>query len=177
MTASIGLENQLNRLRLVCQEKRRSLVKIIDKNARTKRIVDMCGGTLSLLSAFSLTGVIMNTVPTFAGEIFAIVLATLGGILILFGAFTHKNDSLLHLASGASRYLELREKTNYLQMRLNAIASESALSEYEKLNDKYIELSAIYDQYLHTDYDSFPWDQNITLQELELSTEIYSSSE
>jgi hypothetical protein len=112
-------------------------------------------GILALLSAASITSVLSDYVTAPAMKILAVVLSTVSGFISLLHGFVFKESEIHELYSGASNYLNLRERSQRVLLNTQ-LDIKQRLKALEEIQHSYTELDSKFQRFVcHPGYVKF----------------------
>jgi hypothetical protein len=137
---------QSTRLAEKCQTKRKLLLRVSHKTSRRKRILSFLSGVLSILSAATLSWVVVTTTPNILLQWIAVALAAAGGLLALTAAMIHADGEIANIHQGAAEFHGLRHLI--LATLSSGDTGEPDKSHFGQWSTKYVTLSGVYDKYM-----------------------------
>jgi hypothetical protein len=138
-----------------CSQKRKGLLRLAARTARTRKWLSLTAGILALFSAGSAITVLINEATNGLMNVLTPLLATASGIISVLSSLTLKDTEQQQLYEGAARYLGLRDRTHRLLMN-KGLATKQAEAALEEIQKNYAELDATYMRYLVAGPDGGP---------------------
>lgn len=140
------LFTQVKRLVINCTRKREILLIIAHRKSKLKKNLTVLSGILSLLSATTITAVLVKYVGEQSLQIFAALTAAVAGITSLLITTYFIDDEISQHFDGSSKYLSLRERTYRLVYTPNITDSE-LFDNLVVMQDEYASLDETYSKW------------------------------
>ena len=147
--AEIRLDDEIIRLATNAAGKREGLLRLGLRKSKTKRSITVVAGLLALVSAGSISAIAAEFVSSKGLEIMSALVAALSGICSLVVSVYYKDEDIMNMMSGSSKYLALRESVYRLVIHPGINAAEK-FGRLEKLQDQYANLDQEYAKYFTT---------------------------
>ena len=141
------IQDELQRLRNIAARKRDMLLVAAHQHTHRRKRFAMAAGILALLSAATVTSVLADFTPAPIMKVIAALLSTIAGLISLFSNIGFKDSEILELYTGASRYLNLRERAQRISLNPD-IDVHQKFKALEELQDLYAELDLQFQRYI-----------------------------
>ena len=134
------------RLAEKCQTKRKLLLGVSHRTSNRKRLLSFSAGVLSILSAATLSWIVVTTTPNVLLQWLAVALAAFGGVLALTSPLIHGDGEVANIHQGAAEFHSLRHQI--LSTLSSGDSVEHDKSHYSQWSSTYVTMSGVYDKYM-----------------------------
>ena len=135
------IEAEYQRLLMNCSTKRKALTDTATRLSAARTRFTVAASALSLLSAGSITAVLVGIVPELGTLVFAAAAAFLAGLISILLGVVYKDEKIHTAFEGAADYLALRENINRLLISQDTKHMQKRL---KSVHDKYGALDSRY---------------------------------